>query len=85
MCSYNKINGTHACENEYILNTIVKHRFGFKGFITSDWRATHSTIESANNGLGRILHTNTLLPHAFLHRRQHARTVKLWPSPAQGC
>ncbi|KAI8331932.1 glycoside hydrolase superfamily [Chlamydoabsidia padenii] len=51
MCSYNKVNGTHACENEYILNTTVKHRLGFQGFITSDWRATHSTENSANHGL----------------------------------
>jgi beta-glucosidase len=69
MCSYNKINGTQACENEYILNTTVKHRLGFKGFITSDWRATHSTIDSANNGLGKIPDTYTRLPHACLYRR----------------
>jgi beta-glucosidase len=53
MCSYNKVNGTYACENEYILNTIVKGRLSFKGFITSDWRATHSTAKNANNGLGK--------------------------------
>ncbi|KAI8341949.1 glycoside hydrolase superfamily [Chlamydoabsidia padenii] len=51
MCSYNKVNGTHACENEYILSTIVKQRLSFKGFITSDWLATHSTANSANHGL----------------------------------
>ncbi|CAO3595855.1 unnamed protein product [Absidia cylindrospora] len=51
MCSYNKVNGTHACENEYILNNVVKKRLSFKGFITSDWLATHSTVDSANHGL----------------------------------
>ncbi|SAM02385.1 hypothetical protein [Absidia glauca] len=64
MCSYNKINGTQACENEYILNTTVKQRLGFKGFITSDWRATHSTIDSANNGLD----VNMPGPLSFGHR-----------------
>ncbi|CAO3636558.1 unnamed protein product [Cunninghamella echinulata] len=51
MCSYNKVNGTYACENKYILNEIIKGDLNFKGFITSDWLATHSTVESANNGL----------------------------------
>ncbi|ORX45884.1 hypothetical protein DM01DRAFT_1294240 [Hesseltinella vesiculosa] len=51
MCSYNKVNGTYACENDYILNQIVKGRLGFKGFIVSDWSATHSTADSANHGL----------------------------------
>lgn len=51
MCSYNKLNGTYACENNHILNEIIKGDFNFKGFITSDWGATHSTVNSANNGL----------------------------------
>ncbi|KIK00093.1 glycoside hydrolase family 3 protein [Laccaria amethystina LaAM-08-1] len=44
MCSYNLINGTYACENDKMLNDIVKREFGFQGFIMSDWAATHSTI-----------------------------------------
>ncbi|KAL9550982.1 hypothetical protein MBANPS3_004484 [Mucor bainieri] len=51
MCSYNKLNGTYACENDYILNTLLKEELGFKGFVQSDWGATHSTIASANSGL----------------------------------
>ncbi|CAO3640048.1 unnamed protein product [Cunninghamella blakesleeana] len=51
MCSYNKLNGTHTCENNYLLNQIIKGDLNFKGFVTSDWGATHSTAESANSGL----------------------------------
>ncbi|CAO3629970.1 unnamed protein product [Mucor hiemalis] len=51
MCSYNLVNGTHACENDYLLNTILKGELGFKGFVHSDWGATHSTANSANGGL----------------------------------
>jgi len=51
MCSYNKINNTWACENDQILNKDLKGRMGFKGFVMSDWGATHSTIQSANSGL----------------------------------
>jgi len=50
MCSYSTINGTYACENAY-LNKILKDEFGFDGFITSDWGATHSTVASANAGM----------------------------------
>jgi len=50
MCSYNKINGPYACGNGENLNTILKHELGFKGFVTSDWGATHGT-HFINQGL----------------------------------
>ena len=31
MCSYNRINGTYACENRDTLTTILKRQFGFTG------------------------------------------------------
>ncbi|MEU4243924.1 glycoside hydrolase family 3 C-terminal domain-containing protein [Actinoplanes sp. NPDC026619] len=51
MCSYSAINGPFACENGPLQNSILKNEWGFDGFITSDWGATHSTVASANNGL----------------------------------
>ena len=51
MCSYSYINGTAACQNPYTLNTVLRHQYGFGGFVTSDWGATHSTAASANAGL----------------------------------
>ncbi|KAL1928605.1 hypothetical protein VTP01DRAFT_2391 [Rhizomucor pusillus] len=33
MCSYNKINGTYACENDHTLNQILKGELGFRGFV----------------------------------------------------
>ncbi|KAF7290649.1 Glycoside hydrolase family 3 protein [Mycena indigotica] len=47
MCSYNLINGTYACENDKIMNDIIKREFGFQGYIMSDWGATHSTMSAA--------------------------------------
>lgn len=49
MCSYNKVNGDWSCENNATLNTDLKESFGFKGWVMSDWYATHST--SINQGL----------------------------------
>jgi beta-glucosidase len=51
MCSYSTINGTYACENGYTQDSVLKRRWAFSGFVTSDWGATHSTVASAENGL----------------------------------
>jgi len=51
MCSYNRVNGAYACENDWLLNRVLKQDFGFKGYVMSDWGATHSTIPAANAGL----------------------------------
>ena len=51
MCAYPKINGTFNCENDELLNKILKKEWGFQGFVTSDFGATHSTIPSAMAGL----------------------------------
>ena len=55
MCSYNLVNGAHACQNDYLLNQVLKKDFGFKGWVLSDWEATHSTVQSANAGLDQEL------------------------------
>jgi beta-glucosidase len=50
MCSYNRVNGTYACENEYTLG-VLKKDWGFKGWVMSDWDGTHSTVKAALAGL----------------------------------
>lgn len=40
MCSYNKINGTFAAENHYLLTEILRDEWGFDGYVVSDWGAT---------------------------------------------
>ncbi|HEX3627559.1 MAG TPA: glycoside hydrolase family 3 C-terminal domain-containing protein [Verrucomicrobiae bacterium] len=51
MGSYNKFRGQHCCENDYLLNQILKNEWGFKGLVMSDWGGTHDTREAALNGL----------------------------------
>ncbi|WP_305785929.1 beta-glucosidase [Symbioplanes lichenis] len=48
MCAYNPVNGVYPCENAELQEHILRGELGFRGFITSDWDATHS---SARNGL----------------------------------
>ena len=51
MSAYNKIRGEYCSENDYLLNTILKKEWSFKGFVMSDWGGTHSTVAAANKGL----------------------------------
>lgn len=50
MCSYNRINGPYSCGNADTIKKILKGELGFKGFVTSDWGATHAT-DFINAGL----------------------------------
>lgn len=51
MCAYNLVNGTYNCENDLLMNQILKGEWTFNGFITSDFGAVHSTVPSALAGL----------------------------------
>ena len=51
MSSFNRVNGEYASENSYLLGATLKKRWGFRGFVISDWSAVHSTVASANAGL----------------------------------
>ena len=65
MCSYNRLDGDYACENKYLLNDVLKRDWKFKGFVLSDWGATHSVEKSSAAGLdheepGEIFYGNDL-------------------------
>jgi beta-glucosidase len=51
MGAYNKMNGAFCCENDVLLNQILKGDWKFTGFVTSDFGAVHSTVPSAKGGL----------------------------------
>ncbi len=51
MCSYNAVNGDYTCENKYLLTDVLKKDWRFKGFVISDWGATHSTVKASAAGL----------------------------------
>ncbi|MEO6829880.1 MAG: glycoside hydrolase family 3 C-terminal domain-containing protein [Acidobacteriaceae bacterium] len=58
MCSYNRVNKVYACENKYLLTDVLKHDWGFKGWVMSDWGATHSTVAAALAGLDQEFAAN---------------------------
>src|SRR6202521_2179091 len=51
MCSYNKVMGDWACENDWLLNHVLKGAWHFSGFVVSDWDGTHSADKAAMAGL----------------------------------
>src|ERR1017187_6986238 len=59
MGAYNEFRGQHCCENDYLLNKILKDEWGFKGLVMSDWAGAHDTRECALNGLDLEMGTVT--------------------------
>ncbi|GGA66254.1 glycosyl hydrolase [Flavobacterium palustre] len=51
MGAYNKFRGEYLCENDYMLNKVLRDEWGFKGIVVSDWAAVHSTVKSLESGL----------------------------------
>ena len=51
MCSYNKVWGDHSCESAYLLTDVLRKDWGWRGFVMSDWGATHSTAKAVRAGL----------------------------------
>src|SRR2546430_17715763 len=65
MCSYNRVNGDYACENKYLLMDVLKKDWNFKGFVVSEWAATHSAAKASAAGLdhevpGQVFYGDTL-------------------------
>jgi beta-glucosidase-like glycosyl hydrolase len=59
MCSYNRVNGTYACENPTALRHL-KEVMGFQGWVMSDWGATHKSGGAANAGLDQQMPDGSL-------------------------
>jgi len=51
MCSYNRVNGTYACENAEELTDTLRDAWRFDGMVMSDWGGLHSTVKAARAGL----------------------------------
>jgi beta-glucosidase len=62
MCSYNRLNGHYACENQWLLD-VLKKDWGFDGFVVADWYfSVRSTVAAALAGLDISMPGGTLVP-----------------------
>ncbi|WP_431230764.1 glycoside hydrolase family 3 C-terminal domain-containing protein [Paenarthrobacter nicotinovorans] len=51
MCSYNKVNGTYASQNHWLLTEILRNEWGFEGYVVSDWGAVTNPVAAVAAGL----------------------------------
>ena len=51
MGAYNKYKNQWACQNQYLLQDILRKEWGFDGAVVSDWGGVNSTDEAALHGL----------------------------------
>ena len=51
MCSYNKIHSIWASENKMLLTDILRNKWGYDGFVISDWGAVRDICKSIMAGL----------------------------------
>ena len=51
MCSYNAVNGPHACDDRHHLTDVLRGQWGFTGYVQSDFFAVHSTAATLRAGM----------------------------------
>jgi beta-glucosidase len=51
MDAYNLVDGEHMTQNRHFNVDVLKHEWGFKGVLMSDWDATYDALAAANGGL----------------------------------
>ncbi len=66
MNAYNLINNVYCAESPYLLQTILRERWGFPFYVVSDWGAVHNTEKAIEAGtdicMGSEHYQNDLLP-----------------------
>lgn len=51
MCSYNCINDVYSCENDWLLNQVLRKEWGFDGLVVTDWGAMNDRVKAIQAGL----------------------------------
>lgn len=70
MCSFNQVGGVFACENDLLLDTVLRDQLGFTGFVITDFGAIHSTQPSIEAGTDMETGTASFYDGALLQAVQ---------------
>ena len=65
MCAYNRTRGHYNCQNSWLLHHVLDGDWGFRGYVMSDWGATHSTVRSALAGLDQDSASSVFDQHPY--------------------
>ena len=71
MCSYNRINGTYASENEWLLTTLLREKWGYQGLVVSDWGAVLERARALRAGL------DLEMPKSFKGPKELAASIEV--------
>ncbi|MDT8390733.1 MAG: glycoside hydrolase family 3 C-terminal domain-containing protein [Lentisphaeria bacterium] len=67
MGAYNRLRGQWCCQNDYLLNQVLKTEWGFAGLVVSDWGGVHNNcFEPALYGLDIEMGTHRPFDEYFL-------------------
>ena len=55
MCAYNRVNGTYMSENKYLLTDVLRDKWGFDGFVVTDWGAVKDPVKGVEAGLDLVM------------------------------
>ena len=81
MGAYNKYEGQYMCHNAYLVNEVLKKKWGFEGVYLTDWAGCHDTEEAIFNGLDLEMGTpkpygEYYLAEPFLARAKESEEVR---------
>src|SRR5205823_12676629 len=79
MCSYNAVNGPHACEDRHHLTDVLRGQWRFTGYVQSDFFAVHSTAPALKAGMD---HEMPGLPGRPGVTPAQAGAINTWFTPA---
>jgi len=55
MCAYNAINGEFCAENRMLLTDVLRKKWGFDGFVVTDWGAAKDAVKGIRAGLNLVM------------------------------
>ncbi|AHG92713.1 glycoside hydrolase family 3 domain protein (plasmid) [Gemmatirosa kalamazoonensis] len=76
MCSYNAVNGPHACEDRHHLTDVLRGQWKFAGYVQSDFFATHGAASALKAGMDHEM-PGVVIPNAPANA-----PIRTWFTPA---
>ncbi|WP_341358288.1 glycoside hydrolase family 3 C-terminal domain-containing protein [Georgenia sp. M64] len=77
MSAYNRVRGTYATENRYLLHTVLREEWGFEGYVQSDFWSCRSAAPSINAGMDHEMPDAKWLNEANVKAALHDTSLEI--------